>query len=70
MAQSIFLWQMDQYLLEALHSGAISYREAQQLAFFDLMMDHLPEQNLPEVPPHLWPILDKISLSQTQGLRH
>ena len=69
MAEQIFLWQLDQYLLDALNSQAISYKEAMQLAFFDQMIEESGLETMP-LPESLWPILDKISLSQTEGARH
>ncbi|OGT06103.1 MAG: hypothetical protein A2143_09245 [Gallionellales bacterium RBG_16_57_15] len=69
MAQSLFLWQMDLYLKHALQLKVITYKEAQQLAFFELIVEAVPSGELLEVPKHLWPVLDRISLSQTQGTR-
>jgi hypothetical protein len=64
---------MDQYLLEALQSQAITYKEVMQLQFFELMLEVIPpglkDQYLPEVPKHLWPALDRISLFQQESTR-
>jgi hypothetical protein len=67
------MWlQFPDWILEAQQSGVISHQEALQLAFLEFRAEHLslPEAMELELPHHLWLALDRISLSQTHGLRH